>query len=83
MSTPGLRGQSGGPLFDSNGYVYGMQFATNHLHLGFDLDNYEVISHGKRNKVSNYPFLHVGLCVHADRIREFLEQHQVSYSVSP
>jgi hypothetical protein len=26
LSTPGLRGQSGGPLFDTDGLVYGMQY---------------------------------------------------------
>lgn len=83
MSTPGLKGQSGGPLFDTNGYVYGMQYATNHLHLGFDLEQYDVISKGKRSKVSNYPFLHVGLCVHVERIKEFLDQHHIGYQVSP
>ncbi|MES2881936.1 MAG: trypsin-like peptidase domain-containing protein, partial [Bacteroidota bacterium] len=64
LSTPGLRGQSGGPLFDSEATVYGMQFATNHLHLGFDVKDKEIIKEGTKNKVSNYPFLHVGLCVH-------------------
>ena len=29
-----IGGQSGGPLFDTEGRIYGMQFATNHLHLG-------------------------------------------------
>ena len=80
MSTPGLRGQSGGPLFDINGTVYGMQYATNHLHLGFDIKDKEVIHEGKKSRVSNYPFLHVGLCVHVDRIKEFLTQHQISFS---
>jgi len=28
ISTPGLRGQSGGPLFDTDGLIYGMQSAT-------------------------------------------------------
>jgi len=28
MSTPGLRGQSGGPAFDLEGHIWGMQFAT-------------------------------------------------------
>ncbi len=37
MSTPGLRGQSGAPLFNSEGLIYGMQFMTSRLHLGFDL----------------------------------------------
>lgn len=79
MSTPGLRGQSGGPLFDSDGLVYGMQSATTHLHLGFDLNNHEVLSNGKRTFVSNHPFLHVGHCVHVDRIKEFLTHHKVKF----
>lgn len=82
MSTPGLRGQSGGPLFDTNGTVYGMQYATNHLHLGFDIKEKEVIHDGKKSKISNYPFLHVGLCVHVDRIKEFLTQHKISFTES-
>jgi len=36
LSTPGLRGQSGGPLFNSEGIICGMQSSTNHLHLGFE-----------------------------------------------
>ena len=80
MSTPGLRGQSGGQLFDTNGTVYGMQFATNHLHLGFDLKDHEIISNGKRSKVTNSPFLHVGICVHADKIKAFLREKNISFS---
>ena len=82
MSTPGLRGQSGGPLFDTDGNIYGMQFATNHLHLGFDMKDFEILHNGKKNKVSNYPFLHVGICVHADKIREFLTQHNIDFSLA-
>ncbi|MES2431278.1 MAG: serine protease [Bacteroidota bacterium] len=79
MSTPGLKGQSGGPLFDTNGLVYGMQFQTGHLHLGFDLKDHEVIINGVKNKVSNSPFLHVGHCIHADKIKEFLTQHNIKF----
>ncbi len=82
MSTPGLRGQSGGPLFDTNGIIYGMQYATSHLHLGFDIKEKEVIHDGKKSKVSNYPFLHVGHCVHVDKIKEFLTQHKISFTES-
>ena len=82
MSTPGLRGQSGGPLFDTNGIVYGMQYATNHLHLGFDIKDKEVIHDGKKSKISNYPFLHVGLCIHVEKIKEFLTQHNISFTES-
>lgn len=82
MSTPGLRGQSGGPLFDVNGNVYGMQSATNHLHLGFDMKDKEIIHDGKKSKVSNYPFLHVGICVHVDKIKDFLTQHNIAFTES-
>jgi|ERR1035437_63930 hypothetical protein len=80
MSTPGLRGQSGGPLFDANGTVYGMQFATNHLHLGFDNKDIEIIANGKKSKVSNYPFLHVGRCIHVDEIKAFLTEHKIAFT---
>lgn len=80
MSTPGLRGQSGGPLFDTDGKVYGMQFATNHLHLGFDMKDFEIVSNGKKNKVSNSPFLHVGICVHVDRIKDFLREKNIAFT---
>ena len=79
MSTPGLRGQSGGPLFDSDGVVYGMQYMTSHLHLGFDIKDKEIINDGKKTKVSNYPFLHVGHCIHADRIKEFLTEQKIKF----
>ncbi|QRR03050.1 trypsin-like peptidase domain-containing protein [Dyadobacter sandarakinus] len=79
MSTPGLRGQSGGPLFDSQGTIFGMQASTRHLHLGFDQVNKEVITGGQRKKVSNYPFLNVGQCVHVDVIKQFLRDKKVSF----
>ena len=82
MSTPGLRGQSGGPLFDVDGNVYGMQYATSHLHLGFDMKDAEIFIGGKKTRVSNFPFLHVGHCVHVTKIREFLDQHNVKYSLA-
>lgn len=79
MSTPGLRGQSGGPLFDEKGIVYGMQFSTKHLHLGFDLVDTEIMVNNGIRKVSDYSFLHLGQCIHADAIKAFLKQHDVEY----
>lgn len=79
LSTPGLKGQSGGPLFDTDGLVYGMQYETSHLHLGFDIKDKEVINDGKKSKVSNSPFLHVGHCIHVDRIKEFLTLHNIKF----
>lgn len=79
LSTPGLRGQSGGPLFDTKGLVCGMQSKTKHLHLGFDLEKHEIIKEGQRKKVSNYAFSHFGECIDGDVIKEFLKQHNVKF----
>ena len=35
-SSPGLRGQSGGPIYDTKGRVWGIQSRTQHLDLGFE-----------------------------------------------
>lgn len=82
MSTPGLRGQSGGPLFDKDGIIYGMQSSTRHLHLGFDLENFEIHSGGASKKITNTPFLHVGQCIHAEVIKEFLKEHNILFQES-
>jgi hypothetical protein len=79
MSTPGLRGQSGGPLFDTRGTIYGMQSSTRHLHLGFDIEDRDVIVNGRQTRVSNYPFLNVGQCVHVDIIKKFLRDLRIKY----
>lgn len=79
LSTPGLRGQSGGPLFDEKGIICGMQTGTNHLHLGFDMRNFEYRSNGRTIKVNNQPFLNVGHCLHVDVIKEFLGQNGIKF----
>ena len=79
MSTPGLKGQSGGPLFNSEGIIFGMQSMTNHLHLGFDMNNQEVYSEGRKIKITNQPLLHVGNCVHVDIIKQFLTDHHIEF----
>ncbi|MEO7522897.1 MAG: trypsin-like peptidase domain-containing protein [Ferruginibacter sp.] len=79
MSTPGLRGQSGGPLFDEKGTVYGMQFSTKHLHLGFDLVDKEIMVNNGIKKVSDYSFIHLGQCIHVNAIKTFLKEHNVDF----
>src|ERR1700688_4263616 len=79
LSTPGLKGQSGGPLFNENGSIYGMQFSTKHLHLGFDLVNKEILVDNRTIKISDYSFLHLGQCIHVDIIKEFLSEKKVRY----
>jgi hypothetical protein len=79
LSTPGLRGQSGGPLFNQEGIVCGMQSGTNHLHLGFDMKNFEYKINGRIIKVTNQPFIHVGHCVHVDIIKKFLKDNNIKF----
>lgn len=79
MSTPGLRGQSGGPLFDDQGRIIGMQSRTKHLHLGFDIEDKDIVAHGKNKKVNDYAFIHLGECVHVSVIKEFLRTHNVKF----
>lgn len=81
LSTPGLRGQSGGPLFDKNGIIYGMQSYTTHLPLGFDQYNAKVRIDGVMTEVENHPFLHVGRCICVDVIKEFLNNNHIKYYV--
>ncbi len=79
LSTPGLRGQSGGPLFNTQGIITGMQSATKHLHLGFDMIGEKMMIQGREQTVNNQPFMHVGHCINAQVIKDFLKKHHVVY----
>ncbi len=79
MSVPGLRGQSGGPLFNEKGIIQGMQFATKHLHLGFDVENKEIRVNGQKKEVSDYSFMHLGHCIHVSIIKEFMKEKGIIF----
>lgn len=79
MSTPGLRGQSGGPLFDSDGLIYGLQSQTVFFHLGFNEKKVEIITNGKKTTILNDTFLNAGRCVHVDSIKAFLKSNDIKY----
>ena len=65
-SSPGLKGQSGGPLADVLGRVCGIQVNTEHYPLGFK---------GKgRNQV-----LHVGRAVDSETVRKILDKQGIEY----
>ena len=81
MSTPGLIGQSGGPLFDKDGVIYGLQSLTVSIPLGFDQVNREIVVGRKKKIVSDYPFMHLGHCVHVDVIKRFMDENGVKYQV--
>lgn len=74
ISTPGLRGQSGGPIFDVNGEICGLQSKTQHLPLGFDIKARE-----GESEVTDRQYLHTGLGLHLDDVTAFLDENGVRY----
>jgi hypothetical protein len=67
-SSPGLRGQSGGPIFDTKGTIWAIQSITSHLELGF--------------RTAIQQFLNVGLGVHTETLFNVFGQAAVNYQVS-
>ena len=72
-STPGLRGQSGGPIFDAEGRLCAIQVHTVHYPLGFSPPFTE--QGGRR--VEEHQFLNVGVGVSAETILRFLARYGV------
>lgn len=74
-SSPGLRGQSGGPIFDSNGDIYGIQSRTVTMALDFQ---------GKitRNdkEIEENQFINVGYGAHPIQIRKILTENKINYT---
>ncbi len=78
-STPGLRGQSGGPVFSPEGIVYGIQSMTKHLDLNFDIN--KIVKRGIVNKQVTYtPFINLGVCISSTEIIKFLDENNVKYN---
>jgi hypothetical protein len=75
MSTPGLRGQSGGPAVDTQGNIWGIQSHTVHYPLGF---NPPVPNSNK--KQTEYQFLNVGRCVHVASIIGLLQSNRIKFT---
>ena len=71
-SSPGLQGQSGGPLFDADGAVWAIQSHTRHLPLGF-----RPRAPGDRGPAAQQ-FLNVGVGVHAEAVLALLEEAGVA-----
>ena len=76
MRTPGIRGQSGGPIFSPEGIVYGIQSMTKQLDLNFDIDGN--VKRGIENKKVVYtPFINLGIGVSSSEIIKFLDQNNI------
>jgi hypothetical protein len=76
-SSPGLRGQSGGPIFDTQGTIWGIQSRTQHLPLGF---NPKLMINGK--EVEENQFLNVGWGVHPKTLIAFLQDNGIRFELS-
>ena len=74
-SSPGLVGQSGGPIVDAHGVVWGLQSHTRHHSLGFNPP-----VPGQNGAEQNaHQFLNVGLGAHAEAILRFLQSESVAH----
>lgn len=76
-SSPGLRGQSGGPIFDVNGTVWAIQSRTTHFPLGFS----PKAKRGSRG-IEEHQFLSVGWGVHPEVLVAFLRDNNVHFELS-
>ena len=76
-SSPGLRGQSGGPLCDARGRIWGIQSRTAHIPLGF---NPTVTANGRT--FEEHQFINLGWAVHVRLILEALRARGVQVDVS-
>ena len=79
LSTPGIKGTSGGPLYDENGIIYGIQSLSKHYHLGFDIIDQNTLINGEYKSISNYPFISLGECISLNIIKDFLNKHKIKY----
>jgi hypothetical protein len=76
-SSPGLRGQSGGPVFDTRGTVWAIQSRTSHFPLGFS----PKVKKDAR-EVEENQFLNVGWGVHPEVLVAFLEDNKIDFQLS-
>ena len=74
LSSPSLIGQMGGPVFDADAVVWGIQSHTVHYPLGFS----PPIPGARKGQVA-HQFLNTGLAVHAAVIRRFLDDEGIGY----
>lgn len=78
-STPGIRGQSGGPVFSPEGLIYGLQAMTRHIDLNFDVNT--KVKRGISSKNVTYtPFINLGICISSTEIIKFLDENNIKYN---
>lgn len=78
-STPGLKGQSGGPVFDVHGNILGLQSATGHLDLMFDIE-FDLERNQKIDHMYEKQFINLGLAISNNQIIKFLDENKIKYN---
>jgi hypothetical protein len=76
-SSPGLHGQSGGPVCDARGRIWGIQSRTAHVPLGF---NPTITANGRT--FEEHQFINLGWAVHVRLILDALRERGVRVDVS-
>jgi hypothetical protein len=77
-SSPGLKGQSGGPIIDTDGNIYAVQSKNLTLPLGFT----GTIEY-KNKQVDEHQFINVGIGVHTKTITTLLNKHNIKHEIAP
>ena len=70
-SSPGIGGQSGGPLFDTHGRICGIQSHTAHYPLGFS---------PRKNGQTEHQFLNIGRATQVNEIFKFLSETNIPFA---
>ncbi|HOZ79628.1 MAG TPA: trypsin-like peptidase domain-containing protein [Ferruginibacter sp.] len=76
-SSPGLKGQSGGPICDTEGNIYAVQSQNLTIPLGF-LGTVEI----NKKKVEENQFFNVGIGVHPKIIVDLLVKHNIKFALA-
>ena len=75
-SSPGLMGQSGGPIFDTTATIWGIQCRTTSLPLGFSP---KITKNGK--EIEENQFINVGIGVHPEVIVNILTDNGIKFEL--
>jgi hypothetical protein len=78
-SSPGLRGQSGGPILDRDGAVWAMQSMTTHWPLGFSPPARD----DQNQTVHEHQFLNTGVGVHGATLLDAFREQGITVAVAP
>ena len=76
-SNPGLRGQSGGPIFDVDGNICGIQSQTQHFPLGFSPS----VPNGKKDE-KEHQFMNIGWGIHVETLIGAMNELNISFKIS-